>query len=304
MKEQLKTEEPKTKSLQAHARDILKFFSPALLLRLAWISGGFNIVVSALLIWNYCAHFNAAQMRDSEALAAPLAQLAADPANEELKRHIRVLDQDLRVKYFKWRGFSERGAWLLACGLALFLLATRGVNAERDKKNLPQFLLAAKDDAGLASAEPPNAKARWAVAALGACFLGGIVFLLVASGEKQIVAETQKTSTDLSYLGKAEARSALIPPLPPLGKGGRTAAPSEADYKKNWPRFRGPEGSGLSPFASAPTLWDGQAGKNILWKSAVPLPGFSSPIVWENRIFLTGADKNKREVYCFDAASG
>ena len=32
--------------------------------------------------------------------------------------------------------------------------------------------------------------------------------------------------------------------------------------------------------------------------------GWSSPIVWGDRIFLTGADARREEVYCIDAASG
>ncbi|MHC4186217.1 MAG: outer membrane protein assembly factor BamB family protein [Planctomycetota bacterium] len=36
----------------------------------------------------------------------------------------------------------------------------------------------------------------------------------------------------------------------------------------------------------------------------MPLPGHSSPVVWEDRVFLSGADANTREVYCFDASSG
>ncbi len=34
------------------------------------------------------------------------------------------------------------------------------------------------------------------------------------------------------------------------------------------------------------------------------MPGNNSPIVWKDRIFLTGANKERREVYCFDTSSG
>ena len=71
-----------------------------------------------------------------------------------------------------------------------------------------------------------------------------------------------------------------------------------------WPCFRGPGGSGISPYANVPDDWNGRSGKNILWKSPVPLPGNSSPIVAAGRVFLTGADEKRRQVYCFDAASG
>ena len=36
----------------------------------------------------------------------------------------------------------------------------------------------------------------------------------------------------------------------------------------------------------------------------MPLPGFSSPVVWGKRLFLTGGDATVRKVFCFDAESG
>jgi outer membrane protein assembly factor BamB len=36
----------------------------------------------------------------------------------------------------------------------------------------------------------------------------------------------------------------------------------------------------------------------------VSLPGHNSPVVWDSRIFVSGATEDKREVYCFDASSG
>jgi len=80
-------------------------------------------------------------------------------------------------------------------------------------------------------------------------------------------------------------------------------AVSEA-FPAEWPRFRGPSGSGVTHHPGIPTSWDGASGRNILWKTPVPLPGNNSPIVWEDRVFLTGATAEKREVYCFDVDSG
>ena len=50
--------------------------------------------------------------------------------------------------------------------------------------------------------------------------------------------------------------------------------------------------------------WDAASGKNIRWKTAVPLPGNNSPVVWNGRVFLTGADEGHRAIYGFDADSG
>jgi outer membrane protein assembly factor BamB len=78
----------------------------------------------------------------------------------------------------------------------------------------------------------------------------------------------------------------------------------ERQARANWPQFRGPGGLGVASCKTAPTVWNGQTGDGILWKTPVPLSGYSSPIVWEDRVFLTGAGRQTREVYCFDARSG
>ena len=76
------------------------------------------------------------------------------------------------------------------------------------------------------------------------------------------------------------------------------------DVNANWPRFRGPGGSGVSTAADIPTHWNGKTGEGILWKTPIPLSGRNSPIIWEGRVFCSGANEKTRKVYCFDAASG
>jgi outer membrane protein assembly factor BamB len=55
--------------------------------------------------------------------------------------------------------------------------------------------------------------------------------------------------------------------------------------KTNWAQWRGPEGNGVSTETNLPAEWS--ASKNIKWKTSIPGRGHSSPIVWDNRIFLT-----------------
>src|SRR5262249_47900259 len=54
---------------------------------------------------------------------------------------------------------------------------------------------------------------------------------------------------------------------------------------ENWPEFRGPTGQGTIAKGSLPTEWS--ADKNVVWKQRVPGLGWSSPIIWEGRIYLT-----------------
>ncbi len=63
-------------------------------------------------------------------------------------------------------------------------------------------------------------------------------------------------------------------------------APSPVDGE-NWPGFRGPTGQGLSHETGLPTKWSPT--ENIAWKTAIPGEGWSSPIIWNDHVFLTTA---------------
>jgi outer membrane protein assembly factor BamB len=88
------------------------------------------------------------------------------------------------------------------------------------------------------------------------------------------------------------------------GDGTATVTISAEELQKNWPRFRGPDGNGVSPSTNVPTSWDANKGTGVAWKSPVPAPGFNSPIVWANKFFISGGDSSKREVFCYDCNNG
>ncbi|MBI5384780.1 MAG: PQQ-like beta-propeller repeat protein [Verrucomicrobia bacterium] len=73
---------------------------------------------------------------------------------------------------------------------------------------------------------------------------------------------------------------------------------------ENWPSWRGPRGDGTSLETEPPTRWSST--DNVVWKTAVPGEGHSSPIVWNNRIFLTTAlkDAQDRVLLSFDRKTG
>lgn len=56
---------------------------------------------------------------------------------------------------------------------------------------------------------------------------------------------------------------------------------------EDWPRFRGPAGQGTSTETGLPVRWG--ADQNIAWKVDVPGEGWSSPVVWGDRVYLTTA---------------
>lgn len=78
------------------------------------------------------------------------------------------------------------------------------------------------------------------------------------------------------------------------------AASSQA---QEWTRFRGPNGSGISAATGIPVTWTED---DYNWKTKLPVEGSSSPVLWGNKIFLTGddAENNRRSILCLDAESG
>lgn len=80
-----------------------------------------------------------------------------------------------------------------------------------------------------------------------------------------------------------ERRIAVTPGDPPA------RLPAAASAKGSWPSFRGPGASGVADGMDLPDEWDGDSGKNVLWR--IPIPGLahSSPIVWGDRVFVTSA---------------
>ena len=58
----------------------------------------------------------------------------------------------------------------------------------------------------------------------------------------------------------------------------------------NWPQFRGPQSLGAVEDPRLPDKWSKT--ENVAWKADIPGMGWSSPIVWGNRIFLTSVIKS------------
>jgi outer membrane protein assembly factor BamB len=73
----------------------------------------------------------------------------------------------------------------------------------------------------------------------------------------------------------------------------------------DWPEFRGPTGQGHAK-GSLPIEWGPD--KNVAWKQDIPGEGWSSPVVWAGRVYLTAAVPGQKDVslraLCLDARSG
>lgn len=72
-----------------------------------------------------------------------------------------------------------------------------------------------------------------------------------------------------------------------------------------WPGWRGPDGSGISPGKNLPTRWSGT--ENVRWKIPLEGAGVSVPVVWGDRIFLTTSDgrtSDQLHIWCYQRSDG
>ena len=73
---------------------------------------------------------------------------------------------------------------------------------------------------------------------------------------------------------------------------------------QEWTRFRGPNGTGISECPGIPAEW---TASDYGWKTKLPAGGHSSPVIWGDRVFLTGAEEqgeSRRAVFAIDTRDG
>ena len=66
---------------------------------------------------------------------------------------------------------------------------------------------------------------------------------------------------------------------------------------QTWPQFRGPTGLGsaVALDSNPPHRWSEQ--QNITWKTKIPGSGWSSPVIWNDQVWLTTSQRDGQEVY-------
>lgn len=233
----------------------------------AVVAGTFSVIILGLFVLNYLQKELLDPIR-TERLETLKVKLLEQPKNEQLITEIRELDLQLRKDKIRRLQFSDRGGLLLLGAVVFFLVGIKSAKAIKEK--LPHPPPCASDQKGHQIQQA--ILARWVtVVSLAILSLAVLYFINIP--------EIDFTKASSPY-------------------------PSDEEIAKNWASFRGPQGSGISKYTNIPTKWDGKSGDAIIWKTRVPLPGHSSPVVWKTRVFLSGANKEKHQVYCFDTISG
>jgi len=76
------------------------------------------------------------------------------------------------------------------------------------------------------------------------------------------------------------------------------------ELKKNHNTFRGFFSQGISYHQNIPVNWNFATEQNIKWKAKFSKPGTNSPVIWEDKLFISGADAQARIVACYDRFTG
>ena len=230
----------------------------------------FTLVFLALMIVNGYRQYVSVPKADAN-MTVEKQQLLQQTNNEALINTIREQDRIVRADKLRQIDFTGMASLMLLLSAAVAIGALKRLAYLKGIAPLP-----------CADNEEPSHRLR-----LGASRIALVmVVVLLAAG------------------------ALLLGQQAPSGWVSQTKTAGKADYAspkelaKNWHRFRGFAGAGVTSLTDIPTKWDGAGGTGILWKTQIPLPGQNSPVVWKDRIFLSGASYEKREVYCFDASSG
>jgi outer membrane protein assembly factor BamB len=266
-----------TQSQFTSATGLLRTFATA-----TWITAMFCALVSIAMLYQH----SVASERDpwkSPQLLALKEQLRAAPTDESLRNEIRRLDLEFRERYSRRLTLDRTGGWLLVGGMAVMLLAGRQTAKLRTRQWLPKL----KTDAA-SETRRLTTQARWAVAGVGAVIVVGLAALAFTA--------SSALPDSTAELNKLLGRTPDGAPVEDLA--------SIDEFRVNWPRFRGMDGGGAVTLTNSTQVWNAKTGTNVIWQTPTPAPGLSSPVVWGNRIFISGGDATNREVFCFDAKGG
>lgn len=240
------------------------------------ISGIFTLIVAFTMIFSLL-QLKTVQPLDNPALLSVKEQYDKDPANKDKAEQVRAMDLMARKAYFSSRWQVETGSYLLLAGAIVFIFCQRLITG--NEKLMPSFNSEKPDNSVIKSKNRQFlliASSAIVVIAIGASFilrtnLPSPSPVLLATGQNLIVPVTKEVT---------------------------------AEDNNNFPFFRGYGSRGIVNGSGYPTEWNGTEGKNIKWKVRIPNPGKSSPVIWGDRIYLTGAKDAVCEIYCVNKSTG
>ncbi|MBN2029500.1 PQQ-like beta-propeller repeat protein [bacterium] len=239
----------------------------------AVVSGIFMLIFSILVLANYF-QTKTTDPLNSPALETLMGQMEERPDDQALKEQIRALDLLARKAYFTTQWQIRTGGYLIFGSFIVFIVSLRIMGHMKSK--LPvvgEKPVNVWESAGLT-------RKRMAITGFSMAIISILIVILSHSELEEIQFRIDEVMDEAGLTD--------------------SAYPNDEILRQNWPGFRGPYGTGIASFDNVPTEWDGPSGQNVLWKTEIPLHGMNSPIRWDNRLFVSGADETRRQVYCYD----
>ena len=294
----------------------------------AWITAVFSLLISMMLVVNYL-QLKLVDPLESPALQSLVERLHQNPNDEVLKNDIRALDLMIRKAYFTSQWQIRTGAYLLIFGVLVFVLAIRWQKSLRpgleelesiekdaflDKQLARKWLVYSGISlfalgllSGFFSQNILNQYEPAAQAELSSSTVEVVEVQPIDHNQASFSStEENQTQADTANPATAniqEAAGAVLNTEPASAKLA-VSVPSKEQLHKNYPFFRGPDGTGIAYKTNVPQKFDVASGQNVLWKVKVPKHGFNSPIVWDDKLFVSGADADARVVYCYNKNTG
>ena len=267
---------------------------------IALLSAIFAVVFGAMLLFNFFTIRGAQPLETVEKIK----QLAE--ANPDLVESLREIDLLARRAYFVSRDHLMVGVYILIATLATFVTALRLYFA--DLKHLPD-----KDIDPIDEWAVKSLSRRWLIGA-SVAIVAVIVCLSLFTFERDValpaeqteLAQVEQISVEKSFEQVSDQIKEDVIDEPPRHSAEQTTGeePQVVVSKITSDAFRGNNSLGQSAAQNVPTKWSVVTGENILWKVDIPRRGYSSPVVNGNRVFVTGADDQARELYCYELSSG
>jgi outer membrane protein assembly factor BamB len=223
---------------------------------------------------------------DNPAIVSIKEEYDKDPESTLKAEQVRALDLMARKAYFSSRRQVETGSYLLLAGAVIFIVCQRLIAGS--EKSLPSVPGERQDQVA--------GKSRYIK------YLAGTVAVLTVTA---IISSFLLRSNLPDLSGKRMAKADSDKEKKEGSKRDRNA--SSGTYKPdetNYPFFRGQDGRGIAGGKGYPVEWNGENGTNIKWKTQVPKSGKSSPVIWGQKLFITGSDGSACEVYCINKNTG
>jgi outer membrane protein assembly factor BamB len=260
------------------------------------IAGIFTIIVALTMLFSFI-QLKTINPLDNQAFVSVKDEYDKDPENANKIEQVRAMDLMARKAYFASRRQVEIGSCLLLAGAIVFILCQRLLKG--NEKITPSIPGTKPDQTAILTRNRKYLLTTASLLTVGAVVISFILrnnlpdlkaASIDYSDTESSIRKREKKASRSAKADKNSEKEVLIEEFKPDGT--------------NYPFFRGQDGRAIAGGFGYPEEWNGETGTNIKWKIQVPKNGKSSPVIWGNKLFITGGEGLQGEVYCIDKISG